>query len=117
MPDMSAPVIEKLCCKMKIKHILIATVAHFCLFLVFCVLGLGATMGLGFKDELSTFGEIYTFISLNGLKILAGFGWFFFDYFIERNDIIQWAFIGLNSLVHGTFFLWIYNKCLRKNAT
>ena len=102
---------------MKIKHIAIATVLHFITLAIFWLLSLGATMGLGFKDELTLFDEIYKFVSLNGMKILSGFNWVLFHYFNELNVVFQWLLILLNSLTQGVLFLFLYGKLSKRKAT
>lgn len=102
---------------MKIKHIAIVTVLHFITLAIFWLLSLGATMGLGFKDELTLFDEVYKFVSLNGMKILSGFNWVLFHYFNELNVVFQWLLILLNSLTQGVLFLFLYGKLSKRKAT
>ncbi|MBB1319928.1 hypothetical protein H5123_20105 [Shewanella sp. SR43-4] len=102
---------------MKLKHIAIATVLHFLTLVIFGFLSLGATMGLGFKDELTLFDEIYKFISLNGMKVLSGYAWFLFQYFDDLNVVVQWLALFLNSLTQGVLFLFLYGKFSAKSTT
>jgi hypothetical protein len=102
---------------MKIKHIVIAAMLHFTLLVVFYFLALGATLGLGFKDELTTFDMIYKFISINGMKILAGWGWLFQGYLSNIHVAIQWLVVLINSLTQGVLFLFVYRKWFSHNAT
>lgn len=102
---------------MKIKHIAIATFLHFITLAIFWLLSLGATMGLGSKDELTLFDEVYKFVSLNGMKILSGFNWVLFHYFNELNVVFQWLLILLNSLTQGVLLLFLYGKLSKRKAT
>jgi len=106
-----------LCCTMKIKQIAIATILHFITLVIFGFLSLGATMGLGFKDELTLFDEIYKFVSLNGMKILSGYAWVLFQYFNDLHIVLQSLVLFLNSLTQGVLFLFLYGKWSTRKAT
>ncbi|RPA51220.1 hypothetical protein EGC79_08845 [Shewanella vesiculosa] len=102
---------------MKIKQIAIATILHFITLVIFGFLSLGATMGLGFKDELTLFDEIYKFVSSNGMKILSGYAWVLFQYFNDLHIVLQSLVLFLNSLTQGVLFLFLYGKWSTRKAT
>jgi hypothetical protein len=102
---------------MNIKHIVIAAILHFTLLVVFAFIALGATLGFGFKDELTTFDMIYKFISIRGIKILAGWGWVFQRYLSNIHIAIQWLVVFINSLTQGVLFLFVYRKWFSQNVT
>ena len=102
---------------MKIKHIAVATVLHFLTLVVFMLLSLGATMGLGFKDNLTWFDEVYKFISLNGMTILSGYIGVLSQYEIELHVVVEVFLVFLNSLTQGVLFLFLYSKLFKRKAT
>ncbi|WP_462152576.1 hypothetical protein [Pseudoalteromonas xiamenensis] len=102
---------------MKIKHIAVATVLHFLTLVIFMLLSLGATMGLGFKDELTWFDEVYKFISLNGMTVLSGYIAVLSQFNIELNAVVEWLVVFVNSLTQGVLFLFLYRKLYRRKAT
>ena len=99
-----------------IKYVLLASTIHFILLILFSFLALGATMGLGFKDELTTFDEVFKFFAINGLRVVAGLGWYFSELVFKTNMIVQWIFIILNSLLHGALFVFIFSKIFIKRT-
>ena len=102
---------------MKIKHIAVATVLYFLTLVVFMLLSLGATMGLGFKDNLTWFDEVYKFISLNGMTILSGYIGVLSQYEIELHVVVEVFLVFLNSLTQGVLFLFLYSKFFKRKAT
>jgi|GEM_PF-7014557 len=104
------------------KHIFKGTLIHLGLTILFSFLALGATIGLGFKDsdKWTVFDHVYSFISINGLKLLYGpinLFWEHFEKLNELSEIAYWLIFVLNSLVQVLIVLWLWSKLKRKSAT
>lgn len=104
------------------KHILKGTLIHLGLTIVFSFLALGATMGLGFKDsdKWTAFDHVYSFVTINGLKLLYGpinLFWQNFEKLNELSEIAYWLIFVLNSLVQVICILWLWSKLKNRIAT
>jgi hypothetical protein len=78
-------------------------------------LGLGAAFGLGFKDELTAFEEVYRLVVYYGSMLITGY-FPFTDTFVNLSGAVQICYYLLNSIIQTALILYIYKKVCGKNA-
>ena len=101
---------------MNFKHLVIGTLLHVLLTVVFMFLSIGANLGRGFKDNWSALDQVYFQFSVWGMRIFRGILNLFGEQLLALPGVIQLAAVVLNSIVCVWICLWFYKGVFKKTA-
>jgi len=99
---------------MNMKKLAIGSLVHLLLFVSFMFLSIGATLGYGFKEDLTFWEELYVQISVKGMFIVRGPLNLISEYIVNLSTPLQIVIILLNSVLYSAIILGCFSILANK---
>ena len=101
---------------MNIKHLTLGVLIHLAATVIFMFLSIGASLGLGFKENLSLPEQAYVQFCFWGMAIFRGLLNIFGEQLLLLPGEIQVLAVIFNSVLTVWLLLWMHRKMFRRSA-